>query len=243
MPGGFFYNLGMLTGPAMRKGKWVFKSLTGDNAEAVAAETGVGRDLALALGAEVKLDESTFTEHRQWLDDLGQALADRITNKNRTFSFKIIEADDPNAFALPGGFIFISRSLLDLCKWNRDEIAFVLGHEMGHVVKGHAMDRIMNNAAITAASRAIPGAGVLAGWIKSVGVRFLHTAYSREAEFEADEFGARIAAATGLNPHGGTRLLQRLAQLEADDFPLGEYFSSHPPTDLRIEKLDKLIKD
>jgi Zn-dependent protease with chaperone function len=241
MPG-MFYKLGKLTGPAMRKGQWIWKSVTGDEVEVLDAEHQVGKDLAVAMRAQLGLGDSQFPEHEAWIKDMGEALASRVMNKDRKFSFQMFEADEPNAFALPGGFIFVARSLLDLCNWDRDETAFILGHEMGHVVKGHSMDRMMNGAAISAATRVIPGAGVLSGWLKSVGARYFQTAYSRDHEFEADKFGARLTAAAGLDPNGALRLLERLDRLSGENFPLGQYFSTHPATADRVKRLDQLIK-
>jgi predicted Zn-dependent protease len=52
------------------------------------------------------------------------------------------QADEPGAFALPGGFLYVTRPLLEICGFDEDEVACVVGHEMGHVVRGHAMERI-----------------------------------------------------------------------------------------------------
>ena len=241
----FFYNLGKMTGPVARKGQWVWKSLTGSEEEAIEAEHQVGRDLAAAVKEQLGvLTQSMDPKRSEWIDQMGDALAARVLNKHRKFSFIIADMDEPNAFALPGGFIFLGRSLLDLCKWDRDEVAFVMAHEMGHVVKGHSIDRIMNNAAISAASRALPAAGVLVGWIKSAGVKVLQSAYSQDNEFEADHFALRVVAAAGLSPRGGVRLMERLKEFSKSpvETALGEYLTTHPPFDERIARMNSMIK-
>ena len=166
-----------------------------------------------------------------------------MTNKLRTFHFDAFHCGEPNAFALPGGFIFISRPILDLCGWSEHEIAFILGHEMGHVLRGHAIDRIMTNSAVAAASRSVSIQGPLGVWLRDVGIRFLETAYSRDNELEADRFGVRLVVAAGYDPQGAIRLLSRLAQLHQSPDPpaLGEYFSTHPTAEIRIQAIRRYL--
>ncbi|MHC4520721.1 MAG: M48 family metalloprotease, partial [Planctomycetota bacterium] len=113
-----------------------------------------------------------------------------------TFHFDAFLAGEPNAFALPGGFVFISRSIVELCQWDEDEVAFILAHEMAHVIKRHAIERIVTNSAISMASRAAPTRGVLGPWLQRVGIRFLETAYSRDQPIP----GTTSLRQTGLAP-------------------------------------------
>ena len=121
-----FYNLGKMVGPRVRKVKWIWQSITASEADAIQTEHKVGQDLAREIRNRLELD----TEPRagQMLNQVGRHLAACVANKLRTFSFEVIKDDKPNAFALPGGFIFVTRSLLELCDWNRDQIAFILAH-------------------------------------------------------------------------------------------------------------------
>lgn len=138
----------------------------------------------------------------------------------------------------------MTHSLLELCKWNKDEVAFILGHEMGHVIRGHAMDRIISNSAIAAVSHAAPVRGVLTAWLRRVGIEFLENAYSQDLESEADKLGVRLAAAARYDPQAAVRLFLRLAKLKrnADQFDLGSYFSSHPVFNIRIQNLNRLLR-
>ncbi|MFH1719558.1 MAG: M48 family metallopeptidase [Planctomycetota bacterium] len=178
------------------------------------------------------------------LNRIGRRLTACVANKSRRFSFEAVQGDKPNAFALPGGFIFITRSLLELCRHNQDEVAFILGHEMAHVIRGHAMNRIVSNSAIAAASRAAPIRGLLSGWLRKVGVQFLESAYSQDMEFEADELGMRLAAAAGYDPRACVQLFGRLAKPDATAgyFDLSAYFSSHPPFNVRINNINDLLR-
>jgi predicted Zn-dependent protease len=241
MLGGLFYNLGRSMGPKLRKAQWMWTSLTGTEAEAIRLEHAVGLDLADEAGRQLALDLDPRT--RQALDEVGRRLAACVANRLRSFHFDAFAAGEPNAFALPGGFIFVSRSILELCQWDQSEMAFILAHEMGHVIRGHAIERIVTNTAVSVASRAAPVRGALGGWLKTVGIQYLQTAYSRDQELEADRLGVRLLRAAGFDPEGSIQLLTRLAELKqsAEPASLGEYFSTHPTAEIRIQSLRRFL--
>jgi Zn-dependent protease with chaperone function len=144
--------------------------------------------------------------------------------------------------ALPGGFVFISHSLVDLCERRPEELAFVIGHEMGHVIRGHAWDRMVNQTMLNAASVVILRAGVLGGWLRNSGMKLLQSAYARDCELEADELGLRLASAARFAPGGAIALLRRIERLAADPASLGQYFASHPPASERIARLEPMAR-
>jgi predicted Zn-dependent protease len=234
---GLFYSLGKAAGPKIRKGKWIWQSLTGSQAEAIAAEYDVGRDLAAEVERQIHPDNDAETV--RIIREIGSRLRERLREKRRKFTFAVIGGGEPNAFALPGGFIYITRSLLELCEYDSDEIAFVLGHEMGHVIRGHAMERIVSDSAVKTISRAAPVRGAVGGWIKRVGIQFLESAYSQDRELDADRLGARLSIAAGFSAKGPERLLERLAKLEQTGrlSELSSYLSSHPPLSDRIRAI------
>ncbi len=236
-----FYNLGRKIGPKVHKARWVWESLTGTEADAIRLEHRVGLDLAQEARAQLQIDRDPGP--RKTLDEVGCRLAARVADKLRSFHFDAFTAGEPNAFALPGGFIFVSRSMLALCEDDPDQIAFVLAHEMGHVISGHAMERIVANSAISAVSRVTPVRGVLGPWLRRVGVRFLETAYSRDQELDADQLAVRLVEAAGYDPQGGVTLFAHLAKLKSpsDPLSLGQYLSTHPSFDVRIESIRQFL--
>jgi predicted Zn-dependent protease len=239
---GFFYNLGRKAGPRFRKAKWFWQSMTGTEADAIKVENDVGRDLAHEVRLQLRSDPQPRTD--QMLSEIGSRLAGCVANRFRTFSFEAIQGPEPNAFALPGGFIFLTDSIVELCERNADELAFILGHEMGHVIRGHAMHRIMANSAIAVASRGAPVSGILSGWLQSVGIQFLETAYSRDLESEADRLGVRLVATARYEARASIKLLSRLEQISrpAGQFDLGSYFSTHPAFENRIRQIDLTLR-
>jgi predicted Zn-dependent protease len=241
MAKGLFYNLGRKIGPKVRKAKWVWESLTGTEADVIRLEHRVGLDLVQEARAQLQFDQDPGISHI--LDEVGYRLSSRVGNKLRSFRFDAFASGEPNAFALPGGFIFVSRSMLALCQADTDQIAFILAHEMGHVISGHAMERIVANSAISAVSHVTLVRGVLGPWLRRVGVRFLETAYSRDQELEADRLAVRLVSAAGYDPRACMALLTNLAGLKEspDPLSLGQYLSTHPGFDVRIESVRQFL--
>ncbi|MBN2594810.1 MAG: M48 family metallopeptidase [Sedimentisphaerales bacterium] len=239
---GLFYNLGRKVGPKVRKARWMWQTFTGSEADAIKVEYEVGLDLTREIRQQLGRSREPQTD--QMLKEIGNRLAERVANKSRRFNFETVNGPKPNAFALPGGFIFVTKSLVELCRYDQNEIACILGHEMAHIIRGHAMNRIVSNSAIAAVSRAAPIRGALSGWLRKVGVQFLESAYSKDLESEADRLGVRLVAAAGYEPAACVQLFSRLAELKSppNEFDLGSYFSSHPPFKVRIENIKHQLR-
>jgi len=233
----FFYQLGRRTGRGLRRGRWLVSALSGPTPEAIAAEYGAGRDLARTYEAGVSLDETPASH--ALVARIGERLGARLKNKQRRWRVVAISDPQPGAFALPGGFLYVTSGLIEVCAGDESEIAWVVGHEMGHVVHGHAAARLAGELAGSVAARAAVGpTGALAQWLVTTGVRAVARAYSRDQELEADAFGARLASAAGFDPEAALRVCTRLEQFEARSRqPLAEYFASHPPLRLRAERI------
>ena len=241
---GFFYNLGRHVGraavPTIRKSKWIWDGLTGTEEEALRAEAAFGSTLAVELRAATEpVNDLQMTD---LLNNLCERLASCVRDKRRVFRCEVIRNDSPNAMALPGGFIFVSHSLVDLCERRPEELAFIIGHEMAHIIREHAWNRMLNQAVSRAMSVIAARAGPLGGWLREKGMVLLQSAHSQDHEQEADELGLRLAAAAGLAPDGAIALLQRIDQLGLKRTEFGQYFASHPPASERIARLAPLCR-
>jgi Zn-dependent protease with chaperone function len=234
-----FYNwgrtLGRLGMPALQKAKWAWHAVAGSETDRRRAEQELGRTLALQVRTEAGDPPAPADVAR--VRTIGTALAACLRDKQFRFHFEAIGLAEPTAFALPGGYIFATTPLLDLCQRYPDEIAFVLGHEMAHVVRGHATDRFLEDTFLKAVASRLGRASPLGGLLQDTALRLLASNYSQDAEFEADEFGSRLAEAAGHHPLAGVRLLDRLRTLDPDPPPLAQYFSSHPPPAQRMSRL------
>jgi Zn-dependent protease with chaperone function len=126
-----------------------------------------------------------------------------------------------------------------MCQWQRDEIAFVLGHEMAHIVRRHTLNRIVKDAALSLLLRQSSGRHAASAWLGNAGRQLLDRAYSRDDELEADVFAVALVGAAGGDALAGERLLERLAQ-EASGQSIGiagEYLATHPPLMERVANL------
>ena len=234
------YLFGRLAGRQFRKAKWMWDSVAGAEDDAIRAQQGLGREMAAAVREQAPAPADAGVQ--VLLDEVAAALADRVRNPVHRFEVAAAAGDHPTAFALPGGYIFVAPALVELTGRNRDELAFAIGHEMAHVIRGHAIDRIKlewSQKALSAVSVATPAGRAVAPWLRSVGVQWLEKAYSREQEFEADELGGRLMRAAGFDPLGALRVLEKLGNIDAGTDPagLGGYLSTHPPIDARIREL------
>lgn len=237
---GLFFHLGRKLGraavPLARKSKWVLASLTGTEAESIRAETGMGAAMAAELRAS--LSGVAAPEDTALLTDICRRLTACVRNKLRTFHVEVIQTGHPTAFTLPGGFIFVDSALLDLCARRADELAFVVGHEMAHVIRGHTLDRWVAQMGADVVNSLL-SRSALGPWLRQTGLTLLQSAYSRDNEQEADELGARLAQAAGYAPAGALHLLQRLSRGGSPQ-GLGQYFASHPPVPERMAHLRSL---
>lgn len=240
MPGNAFYRLGQITAVQLRKAKWMWQSVAGSEADAIQAEYGVGRDMAAVVLEEMPREADATIQ--ALLDDVTGKLTPVMRNRLHRFQMTALNPEQPTAFALPGGFIFVARSLVQLCHRNRDELAFVLAHEMAHVIRRHAIDRLLQQKVLSTLALASPGRGALAAWIRQMGVQGLARAYSQDQEFEADELGLLLMRAAGFDPAGTIRLLQRLEKLGGTPGSLDPYFSTHPRVEDRVRRLQRLIE-
>jgi putative metalloprotease len=115
---------------------------------------------------------------------------------------------------------------------------------MGHVVRGHAMQRMVNSTLVNTAARAVPIGGMVGKVIVQAGSNLLSAAYSQDHELEADSFGLRLARAAGFDEAAGITMMRRLQSLGGDhpEDSLGAYFATHPPFAARIRHLKKAMR-
>ncbi len=186
-------------------------------------------------------DDSGFAP---FLNQLGQRLAEHSPRKNVTFQFHIVDMAEPNAFALPGGYIYVSRGLLALTN-TEGELAGVVGHEIGHVAGKHAVQRISKQAPLAAVFGLVSGitglvsstVGDLIGGVGNLAQSAIFSPYSRSQETEADEVGQQIAAEAGWDPIELSTFLGNLGRevtLHEKEPRKPSFFDSHPATPDRV---------
>jgi len=178
--------------------------------------------------------------------DIGGRLAAHAQRHEIPYQFSVLESGEPNAFAVPGGSIFITRRLLDLCDDRGDCVAGVLGHEVIHVDRFHAIRTLAATTAVRTGFHVLSlGRAAILSRIAGGMEDLLVKGYRQDQELEADIFGVRIARLAGFDPLGFVELLRRLREVQPEaggrlEAILG-YFRTHPSLDVRIENLRKEI--
>lgn len=232
-----FEAIGYRIGKTAAKAKSIFDLVGGDEEESRRAEIQLGRDLEAAMLMRVQLvEENPATKFTK---DIGRWLADNVPEKKIPFTFRITAERELNSCALPGGPVFVSLPLLEACRGARDEIAFILAHEMAHIILRHAVDRIVRDSVFALLLQQSAGRSAASAWLGKVGQQTLSRAYSRENELEADSFALSLIRTCGGDELAGEHLLEKLAQELSDQsvITMGEYFATHPPLIERIAHL------
>lgn len=235
----FFINLGRKLGTTVNKGKWYYKSLFGSEDEAIEAEYRMGKTLAANMGQEMVVISDPALQNL--LNEVGGKLVQKVVNKKRRFRFHAVATKEINAFALPGGFIFVTAALLKKIELNRDEIAYILAHEIMHVVLKHPINRILTDYSARVISNLFLKGGTVGMIARQLVDNLLRSSYSQDNEFEADNYAVRLMKSAGFDPQASKSVLTKLAETSPDDIPIYNYFLSHPSVRERIERIDKTL--
>jgi predicted Zn-dependent protease len=232
-----FEAIGYKLGQKAAQAKNAFDLMGGTEDESLRAEIRLGRDLAAALLERTPLVEENETTI--FAAQVGHWLSANVKEKKLPFSFRFTAEREPNALALPGGPVFVSWPLLEMCQGQRDEIAFVLGHEMAHIVRRHTLERIVKDAAVSLLLRRFSTSQAASAWLNQTGRQVLSRAYSRDEELEADTFAVALIKMAGGDVWAGERLLEKLAHRTSGQGVgfAGDYLATHPTLTERVANL------
>jgi predicted Zn-dependent protease len=207
-------------------------------------EIAIGRELASTLlGAAPLVNDARV---QRYVNNVGRWLAAQSERPNLPWHFGVLDAPQLNAFAVPGGTIFITRGLLERMR-SEAELAGVLGHEITHVVKKHHLKAIQKGAATALAGDALSmalkdKASGANEKLVSFGKEMYARGLDKEDEFEADRLGVVIAARAGYDAYGLPSVLQTLQAMNAEDSGLALMFKTHPAPGERLELLDQKMQ-
>lgn len=181
-----------------------------------------------------------------YVTTVGMKLARASHRPNLPWKFTVVDEPAVNAFALPGGFIYITRGILPYLR-DEAELAAVLGHEVGHVDARHSASQISKQqvagGVLAIGSVLAPKYGNVFG-VAGSGLGLLFLKYGRADELEADRLGTGYAAAAGWDPEGMPGLLETLARMDAADTStrgVPNWALSHPPAADRVEKVQESV--
>ncbi len=176
-----------------------------------------------------------------YVNNIGQKLVSQLSDKVfPKYYFRVMDTPEINAFALPGGYVYVTRGLLALVN-SEAELAGVIGHEIGHIIFHHGAKQMVRNigAQIFAIGGAIASPQNAGGWLTVSTALFqqVNLGYGREAEIESDEHGILSGSEAGYNAYGMAHFLQSLRRKEIMSGQSYHSFqASHPETKDRIIK-------
>jgi predicted Zn-dependent protease len=208
----------------------------------------------IAIGQEsdpqIKQEMGVYNdaELQQYVADIGMRMAKISERPNLPWRFTVVDVPAVNAFAVPGGFIYITRGILPFLD-NEAELAGVLGHEIGHVTARHSAQQytrqVSGQVGLVALSIFVPGArpfGELGG--QALGVLFLR--YGRDDELQADRLGARYESTLGWDPAGVPAFLSTLGRLDeaaGDRRGVPNWLSTHPDPLSRVKDIQPTVAE
>jgi beta-barrel assembly-enhancing protease len=185
---------------------------------------------------------------QQYVESVGQLMARRAGRPSLDWQFAVVNSDQVNAFAVPGGYVYVTRGLLFRLS-NEAQLAGVLGHESGHIAHRHSvkqMERAKTAQGLSTVAGVVGGffgfgyAGSISGVVSGLALM----SYSRGQEEEADRSGLEYMSQAGYNPRGLVQMMEVLQSATAEGGGKGppQFLSTHPNPGNRIGYLNETIK-
>ena len=210
----------------------------------------------LAYGVKYVVGNISFETERSWFEDLGRKFCGEMLIEGRSADiFKRLQEqgvsetgplqlcdfnfDLPNAVAIPGGYVGVTESLVDLVKSDIG-LAFVLAHEIGHHHHRHGLRRLGTSLAWNALQGLVVGTGNFGANLTN---NLVESGHSRQQEREADDFALRLVYAVYGTTEGSTELFEWLSERQGVSDSLNQFFASHPLGKDRIEAIRRLAAE
>lgn len=209
-------------------------------------EVAVGRQNAAEINAQLPI--VTDPAISSYIQDLGQSIAKRTSRSDLDWHFYVVNTKQVNAFALPGGYVYVNRGLIESAD-RLDELTGTLGHEIGHVIQRHSVKQ-MQTAEKTSAGVSIVCSltNICQSGLAKAAVQVGGTAYfakhSRLDELQADSEGVVNVARAGYDPEGIPALFEvLLKERKYQPTKVEGWFASHPLEEARIQRAKQLIDE
>ncbi|HEY6401932.1 MAG TPA: M48 family metallopeptidase [Blastocatellia bacterium] len=205
-------------------------------------ETAIGRQLSAEVDQTSKIINDPLIS--EYVNRVAQNIVLHSDSKV-PFTIKVIDAQEVNAFALPGGFLYVNRGLLEAAE-NEAEVAGVIAHEVAHVAARHGMEQASKGQLANYLSLPLIFLGGIGGFaiqqVVGLAVPLTFLKFSRGAEKEADRLGAQYMWASGYDPNALITFFEKLqAKEKKKPGTLSKLFSTHPMTGSRIDEVRELI--
>ena len=189
-------------------------------------EAKLGADAARQIESQTRIVHGPVAD---WVNIIGQRLA-KVSNPEWKYSFRVIDSPEINAFALPGGYVYVYTGLRKVVQ-SDDELAAVLAHEITHAEQHHLAKQYKKSAtrgAILSIFSIAVGLPELGQQVLGIADLAIGQKYARHDESEADNLGVKRMIRAGFDPHGMETLLEKLSKEDASSDQLDRWFSDHP---------------
>ena len=204
-------------------------------------ELEIGRQLAAVLLGSKPLHPDM--QLQRYVNQLGRWISLQSGRPDLPWTFAVLDDDGFNAFAAPGGYVFVTKGLIDRLA-DESELAGILAHEISHVVQKHHLEAIRKNARAGIVTQLIGSqlnnnlGGALSAQLIGLGRNLYSKGLDQDDEYEADRLGVALAAASGFDPYGLVAVLQQLRTAAPDNPVFSLSLSTHPPAQLRIDQME-----
>jgi len=207
-------------------------------------EISLGREITgNLLGAAPLVKDAKL---QKYVNSVGRWVASQSDRADLPWHFGVIESDDLNAFAAPGGYVLITKGLYKKMT-NEAQLAGVLGHEIGHIVKKHQLKVLQKQQLLNIGSNFLSDKyakdNKLVSKAIGSGAEISARSLDKTAEYEADRLGITFATRAGYEPYGLVDVLQTLSQTSPNDGSVALLFKTHPHPDERLAALGDAIGD
>ena len=162
-----------------------------------------------------------------WVDQIGAKLAEHRARTDIAYHFEIIDSNEINSFALPGGFIHVDMGLLNFAS-SDDQVAAVVGHEMGHVERGHVTSLRNKGNILSILIGVLSILSPIGYLLGGTAGDLAYLKFSRQDELQADQYGLLLMSEAGYDPRSNVDVFEQLAKLEGESGNSDKYFRDHP---------------
>ena len=208
-------------------------------------EVQMGQEEAQQVNAQLPMVHDAVIQN--YVNQLGQRIARTTSRSDLNWQFQVVNSSVVNAFALPGGFVYVNRGVLERAS-NMSEVAGVLAHEIEHVVRRHSVKQMEQaqganvGLGIACALTGVCNSGIAQAAI-NVGGTAVFAKFSRTDEVQADEGGFNNVIRAGINPRGMYTFFQKLLaeEQQSGGGNAAAWFSDHPGTSDRIADIQRML--
>jgi len=204
-------------------------------------EIAIGRQIAgNILGASPLVRDDKL---QLYVNRVGRWVASQSERPDLSWHFGVIASNDINAFATPGGYVFVTQGLYRQLH-NEAELAGVLGHEIGHVIRKHHLKILQQSQLIDLGGKLLSkqvGGNSNVQKLIGNGAEIAARSLDKNAEFEADRIAVVLAGRAGYDPFGLVSVLQDIAQVSKDEGSVALLFKTHPHPNERLDQLGQAI--